>query len=189
MFKSNKATEVQELILSKVVTIEEEDGYIQFTYSLSDVAESPSFMIFSIDGNSIGQYRVNTAKTVSPRSYVARGMRLLEWKFHYEPSDAEAQIHSIEIHGTGKGGAVSCRPCPASQISAEASSRCEPCPPGSSSNEAATECIPCGEQMYNSGVGSEPGCIPCPMHTVPNFNNTMCVGNEVLTFENEMFSL
>lgn len=189
MFKSNKATEVQELILSKVVTIEEDDGYIQFTYSLSEVAESPSFMIFSIDGNSIGQYRVNTESTVSPRSYVARGQRLLEWKFHYEPSDAEAQIHSIEIHGTGHGGAVNCRPCPTSQISAEASSHCAPCSAGSSANESATECIPCDEHTYNSGRGSKVGCIPCPENTSPNHNNTMCIGNESLTFDTEVFSI
>ena len=166
------------LVLTRKVVISEDNAYVQFVYSISNIQASDTRLLFSIDGVVYGSYRDSVQQVTTDKYPLAKGDRVIRWIYRHftqgvtSPTDL-AKIHSIVITGSDEGGAPSCITCPDGYVSSAKSGKCSPCPEGSSSNLDRSQCVVCKDNEYSDREGSL--CMPCPAQTYSSKDHTYCL--------------
>lgn len=173
------------LILTRKLTITEDNAYIQFIYSVSNTQSADTRLLFSIDGVVYGSYKDPVVMQITDKFPLAKGARVLRWIYRHFPAgvtDTEdlAKIHNIVITGSNEGGAPSCITCPDGSVSPARSGQCIDCPAGSSSNVDKSQCVVCKDNDYSDRAGSI--CMPCPDQTYSNADHSYCLISNDLIF-------
>ena len=190
LFSGNNLMSNAFLVLTYEVNITELEGNFEFSWSMGSNTQSISRLIVSVDGIMVAGYSGNEYHANSKPFPLQAGVRVVQFTYRHAGTSQEwCSIHWISIHGSEKGGAPACFPCPPNSISASGSDTCIPCPPGYMANEDHTVCNACPVDTYTDKPGDLQGCRACPVYSVSNANRTMCIGAANITYGSFVYLL